>query len=97
VTRAEAARIVTLTAQAEMALVRRDPVAGPLLAQAARAADGLPPAPVLAAAAALARGDDPTDDAPASAARRKVVQALCRAGAQVAVGDLLAPAAGADP
>ena len=94
-TRAEAARIVTLTAQAEMALVRQDPVAGPLLAQAARAAAGLPPGPALAAAAALSRSADPADAEPGAAARRKVTQALCRAAAQTAMARLLDPEAGA--
>jgi hypothetical protein len=56
-----------------MALVRRDAVAGPLLAQAARHADGLAGGRAAAAAAALSRasGDDP--------AARKVIQALTRA------------------
>jgi hypothetical protein len=82
VTRAEAVRLIAALAQCEIAMVRRDPVAGPLLAQAARAADGLPPGPLVAAAAAMWRrlgGDVPPE---AAAAGRKVAQALCRAAVQ---------------
>jgi hypothetical protein len=76
VTRAEAVRLGAVLAQCEMALVRRDAVAPALLAQAARHADGLPPGPLVAAAATLARalGEGPEADA-----ARKAVQALCRA------------------
>jgi hypothetical protein len=78
VTRGEAVRLGASLAQCEMALVRRDAVAPALLAQAARHADGLPPGPLVAAAAALARalGEGPEADA-----ARKAVQALCRAAA----------------
>lgn len=86
-----AVRLAALCAQAEIALVRRDPVAAALLAQAARAAEGLAPAEELAAAAALARRVDLTERAPASAACRKVVQALCRTALQSAQAGLLAP------
>jgi hypothetical protein len=68
-----------------MALVRRDPVAGPLLAQAARAADGLPGGPSLALAARLVR-------LPADDAVRKAAQALCRIGAQEAQAAVLGAA-----
>jgi hypothetical protein len=70
---ADGLRLAAALAQCEMALVRGDPVAGPLLAQAARHPDGLPGAAPARAAAALQRqaGDDP--------ATRKVVQALTRA------------------
>lgn len=77
--RADAVRLGAALAQCEMALVRRDPVAPHLLAQAARHAEGLPVAGLVAAAATLARGADLTarDDGPAAA--RKAAQALCRA------------------
>ena len=70
---ADGLRLAAALAQCEMALVRHDPVAGPLLAQASRHADGMPGAGATAAAAALQRsaGED--------AAVRKVVQALTRA------------------
>lgn len=77
------------TSQAEIALVRRDPVAGSLLAQAARAAEGLAPGRALAAAASLARSVDLGSRAPAAAAARKVAQALCRLALQQAAGALL--------
>jgi hypothetical protein len=89
VTRAEAVRLVAALAQCEIAMVRRDPVAGPLLAQAARAAEGLSPGPLVAAAARMARligGDAPPE---AAAAGRKVAQALCRAAVQEAQAVLL--------
>lgn len=71
-------RVVTLAAQAEMALVRRDDVAGALLAQAARAAEGMPCGPVLSAAADAVRsgGDDE--------AVRRAALSLCRIGLQEA-------------
>lgn len=84
---ADAVRLVAALAQCEIALVRRDAVAGPLLSQAARAAEGLPAGPLVAAAAALMRGDPPPAEV------RKVVQALCRAGLQTAQAPLLAPVA----
>jgi hypothetical protein len=70
---ADGLRLAAALAQCEMALVRHDPVAGPLLAQAARHADGMPGAGAAVAAAELQRaaGED--------AAARKVVQALTRA------------------
>ena len=72
---ADEVRLAAALAQCEMALVRHDPVAGPLLAQAARHADGMPGAGPARAAAGLLRaaGEDP--------AARKVVQALTRAAA----------------
>jgi hypothetical protein len=73
VSAADEVRLAAVLAQCEMALVRHDAVAGPLLAQAARHADGMAGGPAAAGAAALSRacGDDP--------AARKVVQALTRA------------------
>ena len=70
---ADELRLAAALAQCEMALVRHDPVAGALLTQAARHADGMPGAGAAAEAAALQRsaGED--------AAARKVVQALTRA------------------
>ena len=78
-TREEAVRLSASLAQCEIALVRRDPVASPLLAQAARHAHGLEVGELVAAAAGLARALDPAGGAPEQAAARKVVQALCRA------------------
>ena len=88
-TRAEAVRLTHALAQCEIAMVRKDPVAGPLLAQAARAAKGLPPGPLVAAAARVVRliGDDAP--AEAAAAGRKVAQALCRAAVQETQAALL--------
>jgi hypothetical protein len=71
---ADRLRVAAALAQCEMALVRHDPVAGALLTQAARHADGMSGAGAAAAAAAAlhrAAGED--------AAVRKVVQALTRA------------------
>lgn len=73
-TRADALRVVALAAQAEMALVRRDAVAGPLLAQAARAADGTPAAAPIAQAAGLMRA------APEREAVRQAALSLTRMG-----------------
>ena len=78
-TRTEAVRLVAAVAQCEMALVRRDLAASPLLAQAARAAEGLPGGEYLEASARLARALDLDDPSPSGRARRKVAQALCRA------------------
>ncbi|MCC6832176.1 MAG: hypothetical protein IT200_12585 [Thermoleophilia bacterium] len=89
-TRSEAVRLVAALGAVEMALVRRDPVAGPLLAQAARAAAGLPPGPYVSAAAALARAVELHGPGPGAAAARKAAQALCRAAAQAAQGAALA-------
>lgn len=88
-TRAEAVRLVAALGAVEMALVRRDPVAGPLLAQAARAADGLGPGPYVSAAAALSRTVDLHAAGPGPAAARKAAQALCRAAAQAAAAAAL--------
>ena len=85
----DAVRLCAALAQCEIALVRRDPVAPALLAQAARHADGLGPGPLVAAAAALARTLDGADDGPARGAGCKVVQALCRAAACQAEASLL--------
>jgi len=68
-----------------MALVRKDPVAAPLLAQTARAADGLAGGHTLAVAARLAREVDISIHEPA----RKVVQALTRVASQEAQAALL--------
>ena len=46
---ADGLRLAAALAQCEMALVRHDPVAGPLLAQASRHADGMPGAAAAAA------------------------------------------------
>ncbi|WP_217913353.1 hypothetical protein [Miltoncostaea marina] len=89
----EAVRLCAALAQCEMALVRRDAVAPALLAQAARHAEGLPPGPLVAAAARLARGPLPEgagDDA--AVAARKAAQALCRAALQEAEAALLGAA-----
>lgn len=85
-TREQALRILSLASQVEIALVRKDPVAGPLLAQAARAARGLSCAAHLEAAARLSRGSDPTKDH----ALRKVLQALTRLAVQDAQAAALA-------
>ncbi|MFM8828764.1 MAG: hypothetical protein ACKORG_01800 [Actinomycetota bacterium] len=83
---ADALRVVTLAAQAEMALVRRDAVAGPLLSQAARAADGMPAGPLLAEAAAMVRGE------PGREAVRQAALSLCRMALQDAQADALGAA-----
>ena len=75
-------RLVAMLAACEMALVRRDAVAGPLLRQAARAAAGRTEEPFIAAAAQIARDIDLADPNTANAAARKVAQALCRWAAQ---------------
>jgi hypothetical protein len=72
-------RLAAALAQCEIALVRRDPVAGALLAQAARHADGLDGGDMVAAAARLARASGGAEAGPEDAAARKAVQALCRA------------------
>lgn len=80
---ADALRVVALAAQAEMALVRRDHVAGPLLAQAARAADGTPAGSVLAEAARLVRTE------PGREAVRQAALSLCRMGLHEAEAEAL--------
>jgi len=90
VTRAEAVRLTAALGALEMCLVRRDPVAGPLLAQAARAADGLAPGPLLSLARDASRRVDLAGDDDAARAARKVVQALCRTAAQACQAALLA-------
>lgn len=89
-TRADAVRLSAALAQCEIALVRRDAVAPALLAQAARHAEGLAPGPWVAEAARLARAA-PVSEPPgaADAARRKAVQALCRAAVIVVDAALL--------
>jgi hypothetical protein len=77
----EAVRLNAALAQCEISLVLGDPVAAALLSQAARHARGLGPAPLVDAAARLARTIGSNGDGPAGAAGRKVVQALCRAAA----------------
>jgi len=89
VTADEALRIVGLASQAEIALVRRDGVAGPLLAQAARAAAGRAGGEALASAARLARAVDISSRDEGPAACRKVVQALCRLALQEAQAAVL--------
>lgn len=80
---ADALRVATLAAQAEMALVRRDAMAAPLLAQAARAAVGTPAVEPLEAAATLARL------APEREAVRQAALSLCRMALQEAQGEML--------
>lgn len=84
---ADALRVVTLAAQAEMALVRRDAVAGPLLAQAARAAEGTPTEQLLTEAASMVRGE------PDREAIRQAALSLCR----IALHEAQAEALGAAP
>ena len=85
----DALRLVAALGAIEMALVRRDDVAGPLLAQAARAAAGTPVDAWIAEAARLARAPEFFGRAPQQRARRKVVQALCRASAHAVQAELL--------
>ncbi|MGI9538731.1 MAG: hypothetical protein ACR2N6_01115 [Miltoncostaeaceae bacterium] len=89
--RIDAVRLVAAIAQCEMALVRRDEAAGPLLAQAARAAHGHRGGEHLVTAARLVRGLDLSSREPDDAARRKVAQALCRAAGIEAQAAALAP------
>lgn len=77
--RGDRVRLLSVLAQCEMALVRRDAVAVALLAQARRMAEGMPGGPLVAAAADLSRSIDLTQPVPAARAARKVAQALCRA------------------
>lgn len=84
----DALRVVTLAAQAEMALVRRDAVAGPLLSQATRAADGMPAGPLLAQAASLVRGE------PDREAVRQAALSLCRMALQDAQAEVLGESRG---
>ncbi len=86
-TTADALRVVTLAAQSEMALVRRDGMAGPLLVQAARAARGMPAGPLLEQAAAIVRA------APEREAVRQAALSLCRMGLQEAQAAALGDAA----
>jgi hypothetical protein len=86
----EAVRLTASLAQCEIALVRRDPVAAALIAQAARHAEGLSPGPLVGAAARLSREVDTAAGTPEAAAARKVVQALVRAAALDAEASLLA-------
>ena len=83
---ADGLRVVTLAAQAEMALVRRDQVAGPLLAQAACAADGTPAGRLLREASAMVRG------APEREAVRQAALSLCRMALQDAHAQVLGAA-----
>ena len=85
----DAVRLVAALGAVEMVLVRRDPVAGPLLAQAARAGAGTGVDSWLAAAARMLRDPGIWEDTPSAAARRKAVQALCRAAAHSVQADLL--------
>lgn len=82
VNRSDALRAVAQVAQCEIALVRRDPVAAALLAQAARAVAGLPCGDHLALAAEIARDHDPTATTPEARARHKALQAMVRHAAQ---------------
>jgi len=84
-----ALRVTTLGAQAEMALVRRDPVAAPLLAQAARAAGEEVCAALLDQAATLVRVHGVGGEDGPARARRKAAQALVRSASQRAQAVLL--------
>jgi hypothetical protein len=86
---ADLVRLAASLAQCEMALVRRDPVAAALLAQAARHAGGLPSGPAPAAGAELARASDPAGDSAEAVAARKVIQALVRSALIEAEAGLL--------
>jgi hypothetical protein len=86
---ADLLRLAESLAQCEMVLVCRDPVAAPLLAQAARHAEGMASEPAAAAAARLARSSDPAGDSAEAAAARKVVQALVRSALIEAEAGLL--------
>jgi hypothetical protein len=85
----DAVRLIAALGAVEMALVRRDAVAGPLLAQAVRAADGSEVHGWLVAAAILVRTSDPRSGTPEAASRRKIAQALCRAAAIAVQADVL--------
>lgn len=85
----QAVRVVGWCSQVEIALVMRSPLVSPLLAQAARAADGLSGGDALALAARVARQVDLGAAEPGPAACRKVVQALCRVALQEAQAGLL--------
>jgi hypothetical protein len=86
---ADLVRLTASLAQCEMALVRRDAVAAALLAQAARHAEGLPQGPAVAAAARLARANDPAGRSDEGDAVRKATQALVRAALIEAEAGLL--------
>jgi hypothetical protein len=88
----DAVRLVAALGAVEMALVRRDAVAGPLLAQAVRAADGTEVHAWLSAAARLVRESDPRSGSPEAGSRRKIAQALCRAAATAVQADVLSGA-----
>ncbi|MEQ8834408.1 MAG: hypothetical protein RIB67_08165 [Miltoncostaeaceae bacterium] len=85
-------RLLAALAQCEMALVRRDPVAAALLAQAARHAEGLPAGELVATASALVRAAGVHGDEPAERAARKVAQALCRTALQTSEAALVGAA-----
>ncbi|MBI2683924.1 MAG: hypothetical protein HYX33_00795 [Actinobacteria bacterium] len=88
--RLDAVAIVAAAAQAEMALNRGDPVAGALVALAARSAAAVVGGRELALAAEITRRVDVTAPTPAAAASRKVAQALCRSALQQAQAALIA-------
>ena len=77
--------MIALVSQCEMALVRRDAVAGPLLAQAARAAGGLAGGRCLEVAARIVREVELAEHP----AARKVAQALTRIALQEAQAAVL--------
>ena len=80
-TNPDAVRLVAAMSAVEMALVRNDPVAGPLLAQAVRAAEGvLPEVDSLRCALAIVRSVDLSGDEDHERAARKVAQALALVG-----------------
>ena len=85
----DAVRLAAALGAIEMALVRRDLVVGPLLAQAARAASETQIAPLLVCAAEQTRADDFFADTSPAIARRKMTQALCRAAAHEVHAELL--------
>jgi hypothetical protein len=78
----DALRLVVALGAIEMALVRRDEVVGPLLAQATRAAQGSEVEPWLKSASTIVRAPGFFEDDAPAAACRKAAQALCRAAAQ---------------
>ncbi|MFN8108874.1 MAG: hypothetical protein U0Y82_03385 [Thermoleophilia bacterium] len=80
-------RLIAALGAVEMALVRRDAVAGPLLAQARRAAEGHPAIDTLHIAHDIARTVDLTQRTDAADAARKVCQALTRAAVQMVQAD----------
>jgi hypothetical protein len=88
------ARLHAALAQCEMALVRRDPVAAALLAQAARHAEGMSCGDLVAAAARLVRTVGIEGAEPPERAARKGAQSLCRSALQTTEAALIGAASG---